>query len=138
MEKKVPRKEDGLLPRPWLFFLAVAFGLVFMDPFHLGPLGGHDYRPVKHNIAPYDQVMQRWPRDCLSRLRFGKLEFVDEVFGPESLEFDPQGRGPYAGLADGRVVRWMGESIRWKTFALVSPNWYTFSSPFNCLNRASQ
>ncbi|THU56689.1 hypothetical protein C4D60_Mb11t19860 [Musa balbisiana] len=123
MEKKVPRKEDGLLPRPWLFFLAVAFGLVFMDPFHLGPLGGHDYRPVKHNIAPYDQVMQRWPRDCLSRLRFGKLEFVDEVFGPESLEFDPQGRGPYAGLADGRVVRWMGESIRWKTFALVSPNW---------------
>nr|XP_009384587.1 PREDICTED: protein STRICTOSIDINE SYNTHASE-LIKE 13 [Musa acuminata subsp. malaccensis] len=123
MEKKGLRKEDGLLPRPWLSLLALAFGLVFMDPFHLGPLGGHDYRPVKHNIAPYDQVMQRWPRDCRSRLRFGKLEFVDEVFGPESLEFDPQGRGPYAGLADGRVVRWMGESIRWKTFALVSPNW---------------
>ncbi|URD84632.1 adipocyte plasma membrane-associated protein-like [Musa troglodytarum] len=123
MEKKVVCKEDGPLRRPWLFFLALAFGLVFMDAFHLGPLGGHDYRPVKNDIAPYDQVMQRWPRDGRSRLRFGKLEFVDEVFGPESLEFDPQGRGPYAGLADGRVVRWMGESIRWKTFALVSPNW---------------
>ncbi|KAJ6377763.1 hypothetical protein OIU78_028060 [Salix suchowensis] len=64
-----------------------------------------------------------WPRDNKSRLGSGNLEFVDEVFGPESLEFDSLGRGPYAGLADGRVVRWMGEDVGWETFALVSTNW---------------
>ncbi|KAF6175585.1 hypothetical protein GIB67_000883 [Kingdonia uniflora] len=52
-----------------------------------------------------------------------ELVFVDEVYGPESLEFDLMGRGPYTGLADGRVVRWMGENAGWETFALVTPNW---------------
>ncbi|KAJ7947485.1 Strictosidine synthase [Quillaja saponaria] len=32
-------------------------------------------------------------------------------------------RGPYTGLADGRVVRWMGEDVGWETFALVTTNW---------------
>ncbi|KAH9727531.1 protein STRICTOSIDINE SYNTHASE-LIKE 13 [Citrus sinensis] len=67
--------------------------------------------------------MQSWPRDNLSRLVTGKLEFVDEVFGPESLEFDGLGRGPYTGLADGRIVRWMGENVGWETFAIVTSNW---------------
>ncbi|KAJ6690949.1 STRICTOSIDINE SYNTHASE-RELATED [Salix koriyanagi] len=67
--------------------------------------------------------MENWPRDNRSRLGSGNLEFVDEVFGPESLEFDSLGRGPYAGLADGRVVRWMGEDVGWETFALVTSNW---------------
>ncbi|CBI36701.3 unnamed protein product, partial [Vitis vinifera] len=67
--------------------------------------------------------MEDWPRDNRSRLGQGKLEFVDEVFGPESLEFDIFGRGPYTGLADGRIVRWMGDSVGWETFALVTPNW---------------
>ncbi|KAG6741334.1 hypothetical protein POTOM_054567 [Populus tomentosa] len=56
-------------------------------------------------------------------IRSGNLEFVDEDFGPESLEFDSLGRGPYAGLADGRVVRWMGQDVGWETFALVTTNW---------------
>jgi len=33
------------------------------------------------------------------------------------------GRGPYTGLADGRIVRWMGASVGWETFALVTTNW---------------
>lgn len=123
METKVSGAQDGLLPKPRLFFLLMFLGVVVMDPFHLGPLGGHDYRPVRHAIAPYKQVMQQWPRDNQSRLRFGRLEFINEVFGPESLEFDPEGQGPYAGLADGRVVRWMGENIGWETFAVINPNW---------------
>ncbi|XP_072957687.1 protein STRICTOSIDINE SYNTHASE-LIKE 13 [Typha angustifolia] len=123
MEKKVLGREEGLLACPRLFFVALGIALVFMDPFRLGPLGGIDYQPVKHEIAPYKKVMQEWPRDNRSRLRLGKLEFVDEIFGPESIEFDREGRGPYAGLADGRVVRWTGESIGWETFALVNPNW---------------
>ncbi|OAY73688.1 Protein STRICTOSIDINE SYNTHASE-LIKE 13 [Ananas comosus] len=124
MEKKGLIKEDGLLTHPRLVVLfALGLGLIFMDPFHLGPLGGVDYRPVRHDITPYSKVMDHWPRDNRSRLRLGRLEFVDEVFGPESIEFDPVGRGPYAGLADGRVVRWLGESVGWETFAVVNPNW---------------
>lgn len=67
--------------------------------------------------------MDSWPRDQEGRLGNGKLEFEDEVFGPESLEFDSFGRGPYTGLADGRIVRWMGEAVGWETFAVVTTNW---------------
>ncbi|MQM07320.1 hypothetical protein Taro_040162 [Colocasia esculenta] len=102
---------------------AVAVAVVFLDPFRLGPLGRHDYRPVKHYPAPYREVMAGWPRDHRSRLRMGRREFAGDVDGPESLEFDLEGRGPYTGLADGRVVRWMGEGAGWETFALVTANW---------------
>lgn len=124
MEEKRNTREDCLMPQPWLVFFALALGLIYMDPFEMGPLGGYDYRPVKaHDIAPYKEVMEKWRADNGSKLRFGRLEFVDEVFGPESLEFDIKGRGPYAGLADGRIVRWMGGALGWETFSLVSPNW---------------
>ncbi|GER32735.1 calcium-dependent phosphotriesterase superfamily protein [Striga asiatica] len=86
-----------------VFVLAMSF--IVMDPFKWGPLGGRDFRPVRNDIAPYDEVMGGWPWDNRSRLGFGNLEFKDDIFGPESLEFDRLGRGPYAGLADGRVVR---------------------------------
>ncbi|KAJ6419080.1 hypothetical protein OIU84_029228 [Salix udensis] len=123
MEKKGSQRYGTLLQHPLLLLLALAIGFVIMDPFKMGPLGHHDFKPVKHDLAPFKQVMENWPRDNKSRLGSGNLEFVDEVFGPESLEFDSLGRGPYAGLADGRVVRWMGEDVGWETFALVSTNW---------------
>ncbi|KAF5451969.1 hypothetical protein F2P56_027017 [Juglans regia] len=121
--KKNPLKDEALLQHPILFVLVLALGFVIMDPFNMGPLGGHEFMPVRHSIAPYKQVMENWPRDNQSRLGLGKLVFENEVFGPESLEFDHLGRGPYTGLADGRVVRWMGQSVGWETFSLVTPNW---------------
>lgn len=127
MEKKIPLKDEAFLQHPILLVLVLVSALVIMDPLKMGPLGGREYRPVKHSIAPYKQVMESWPRDNQSRLgRLGKLEFVGEVFGPESLEFDNSGRGPYTGLADGRIVRWMGKDVGWETFALVTKNWCAF------------
>ncbi|XP_062079488.1 protein STRICTOSIDINE SYNTHASE-LIKE 13 [Humulus lupulus] len=123
MEKKNQLKDDTFLQHPILILLVLVLGLVIMDPFQMGPVGGLEFRPVKHNIAPYKQVMKNWPRDNQSRLGLGKLEFEGEVFGPESLEFDHMGRGPYTGLADGRIVRWMGRDVGWETFALVTSNW---------------
>ncbi|PON63958.1 Strictosidine synthase [Parasponia andersonii] len=123
MEKKNQLKEDTFLQHPILILLVLVLGLVIMDPFQMGPIGGREFRPVKHSIAPYKQVMKNWPSDNQSRLGLGKLEFEGEVFGPESLEFDHLGRGPYTGLADGRIVRWMGKDVGWETFALVTPNW---------------
>lgn len=123
MEKKREQKDDSFLQHPMLVIFALTLGFLMVDPFNMGPVRGHDFKPVMHDIAPYKQVMASWPRDNLSRLGNGKLEFIDEVFGPESLEFDSSGHGPYTGLADGRVVRWMGEEIGWETFALVTSNW---------------
>ncbi|XP_078440125.1 calcium-dependent phosphotriesterase superfamily protein [Wolffia australiana] len=98
--------------------------MVLIDGLGLGPLGRHPYRPVKHDIAPYDTVMAGRRGDSASRLRAGRREFVGQVFGPESMEFDLTGRGPYTGLADGRVVRRTGhDPARWETFALVVANW---------------
>ncbi|XP_031477253.1 protein STRICTOSIDINE SYNTHASE-LIKE 13 [Nymphaea colorata] len=123
MEKKSLFADGVFCNHPFQVLLSILLALVFTDPLHIGPLGGHNFKPVQHTIAPYAEVMASWPRDNLSRLRLGKRQFVNEVYGPESLEFDLQGRGPYTGLADGRVVRWMGDSAGWETFALVSPNW---------------
>nr|XP_034570912.1 protein STRICTOSIDINE SYNTHASE-LIKE 10-like [Setaria viridis] len=39
------------------------------------------------------------------------------VTGAESLAFDRRGRGPYAGVSDGRVLRWDGNANGWTTFA---------------------
>ena len=44
-----------------------------------------------------------------------------EVQGPENVAFAPQGRMPYTGVADGRVVFWDGK--RWVPFATASPRW---------------
>ncbi|GMH08672.1 hypothetical protein Nepgr_010512 [Nepenthes gracilis] len=124
MEKKTHGKDHGLAHQhPVLLAVGLALGFILMDPFEMGPVGGHRFKPVKHVIAPYKQVMENWPRDNESRLGLGKLEFVDEVFGPESLEFDNLGRGPYTGLADGRIVRWTGHTAGWETFAIVTPSW---------------
>ncbi|KAK2425096.1 Calcium-dependent phosphotriesterase superfamily protein [Trifolium repens] len=124
MEKRNLLKDETFLQHPYLVAIFLVLSFLVMDPFHLGPVSEHEFRPVKHNIAPYKQVMKNWPRDNMSRLAMhGKLEFENEVFGPESLEFDNMGRGPYTGLADGRVVRWMGEELGWETFAVVTSNW---------------
>lgn len=125
MEKKklLLLRDEALLQHPVVLLLVLVLGFVVMDPLQMGPLGNHEFKPVKHSIAPYKQVMERWPRDNESRLGLGKLEFEDQVFGPESLEFDALGRGPYTGLADGRIVRWMGKDLGWETFALVTTNW---------------
>ncbi|KAF5728801.1 strictosidine synthase-like [Tripterygium wilfordii] len=123
MEMKNPLREEILWQHPFLILLTLVLSFVIIDPFRMGSIGGHELKPVKHDIAPYKQVMENWPRDNMSRLGDGNLEFKDEVFGPESLEFDRFGRGPYTGLADGRIVRWLGENVGWETFALVTANW---------------
>ncbi|KAF5942074.1 hypothetical protein HYC85_019716 [Camellia sinensis] len=97
MEKRSQLKDEFLLQHPYLLVLALALGFIIMDPFQMSPVGGHKFRPVKNDIAPYKLVMENWPKDNMSRLSLGNLEFVDEIFGPESLEFDIWGHGPYTG-----------------------------------------
>lgn len=44
--------------------------------------------------------------------------------GPESFAFDPRGEGPYTGVSDGRVVKWVASERRWVDFAFTSPSRY--------------
>ncbi|CAN6338153.1 unnamed protein product [Urochloa humidicola] len=41
----------------------------------------------------------------------------DGVTGAESLAFDRRGQGPYAGVSDGRILKWDGVAQKWSTFA---------------------
>ncbi|CAL4931045.1 unnamed protein product [Urochloa decumbens] len=45
------------------------------------------------------------------------LPLPDGVTGAESLAFDRRGQGPYAGVSDGRVLKWGGSAVGWTTFA---------------------
>ncbi|KAL6987270.1 hypothetical protein U1Q18_013021 [Sarracenia purpurea var. burkii] len=41
--------------------------------------------------------------------------------GPESFAFDPHGGGPYTGVSDGRIIKWVDDERRWIDFAVTSP-----------------
>ncbi|CAH2063900.1 unnamed protein product [Thlaspi arvense] len=43
------------------------------------------------------------------------------VDGPESIEWDPKGEGPYAAVVDGRILKWRGHGLGWVEFAYTSP-----------------
>jgi hypothetical protein len=46
----------------------------------------------------------------------GRLELIPVdggAAGPESVAFDGAGGGPYAGVSDGRVLRWLPTERRW-------------------------
>ncbi|CAK7340216.1 unnamed protein product [Dovyalis caffra] len=54
---------------------------------------------------------QLWKWEALS---------LDGATGPESFAFDPFGQGPYAGVADGRIIKWEEHERRWIHFAITS------------------
>jgi hypothetical protein len=71
---------------------------------------GFEAHPV--DLPGADEIPRH--ADAADRLR-------GDVQGPESVAFDPRGRGPYTGVADGRVAFWDG--ARWAAFATTSPRW---------------
>lgn len=42
--------------------------------------------------------------------------------GPESVVFDRYGGGPYTGISDGRIIKWLANERRWTNFAITTPN----------------
>ncbi|CAN4104465.1 unnamed protein product [Withania somnifera] len=48
--------------------------------------------------------------------------------GPESIAFDPNGEGPYTGVADGRILKW--QESYWADFAVTSSHRKNCTLPF--------
>ena len=61
----------------------------------------------------------------LSEAAIEAVELPGGVFGPESIAFDCRGEGPYAGVGDGRILKWNGSDLGWTQFAYTSPNRYS-------------
>ncbi|CAA6662832.1 unnamed protein product [Spirodela intermedia] len=99
-------------------FLALAL-YCGLDPLKQGPMVEFPgFETYKVDLCPWEDLPPE--RDVEDRLEKAEIRFKGQVQGPESIAFDPQGRGPYTGVADGRVVFWDGKS--WSGFAYTSPN----------------
>ncbi|WOK92229.1 hypothetical protein Cni_G00920 [Canna indica] len=100
-----------------LFLAAAAY--CGLDPLGHRPMidfPGFEAYPIE--LPAWSEVPEA--RDPEERLQRAEVRFLSQVQGPESIAFDPQGRGPYTGVADGRVLFWNGDS--WSDFAHTSPN----------------
>ncbi|XP_031475816.1 protein STRICTOSIDINE SYNTHASE-LIKE 3-like [Nymphaea colorata] len=99
-----------------VFFFALYCGI---DPFHHSAIHGFpDFKAHKVDFPPWSQLPS--VNDPDNKLQRSEIKFLNQVQGPESIAFDPLGRGPYTGVADGRVIFWNGES--WTDFAYTSSN----------------
>ncbi|PSS01746.1 Protein STRICTOSIDINE SYNTHASE-LIKE 2 like [Actinidia chinensis var. chinensis] len=45
---------------------------------------------------------------------------IEGAVGPESFAFDPHHGGPYTGVSDGRIIKWLENERRWIDFAVTS------------------
>lgn len=89
------------------------------DPFKHSPISGFpDFETYRLELPDWSKVPT--DRDAENLLQKSEIKFLNQVQGPESIAFDPLGRGPYTGVADGRVLFWDGHS--WNDFAYTSPN----------------
>lgn len=96
--------------------LAVYCGL---DPFKHSAISEFpNFESFKVDMPAWSEIPVE--KDSQNLLQKSEIKFLDQIQGPESIAFDPQGRGPYTGIADGRVVFWDGE--KWNDFAYTSAN----------------
>lgn len=99
------------------FFLLALYCAI--DPFkHSAIANFPDFETYYVELPSWSQIPTE--RDSENLLQKSTIMFKDQVQGPESVAFDSLGRGPYTGVADGRVLFWNGES--WTDFAYTSPN----------------
>lgn len=102
--------------------VAVVASFIAFDPLGLRPIAGYpDFTVWPVEVRPYHQN-HKFPRDHHNKLQQSEILFSHQVFGPESLAFDARDRGPYTGIADGRILRWEGAHLGWTQFATVYPN----------------
>lgn len=106
----------------WVLVVAVLAWFFASDPLELSPLAGVQDFQAQYVDRPSHNPLDNITRDADNKLQAAELIGEGEIFGPESIAFDLQGKGPYTGLSDGRIVRYDGPEIGWNTFATTSKN----------------
>ncbi|XP_050229748.1 protein STRICTOSIDINE SYNTHASE-LIKE 10-like [Mercurialis annua] len=91
----------------FFFLLFVSAAQAQSSPWPRFPWFFHRYPP--HTAPPLNS-------------NYHQINLPGRVLGPESLAFDCNGRGPYVGVSDGRVLRWHETTQSWVEFAVTSPH----------------
>ena len=104
----------------WVLIVSVLLWFFATDPLELSSLSGIEDFHAQYVPVPADNVLATIERDTESKLRASEIIGKGKFFGPESLAFDAQGRGPYTGVSDGSVVRYDGLELGWTTFATTT------------------
>ncbi|KAH9296350.1 hypothetical protein KI387_039938 [Taxus chinensis] len=111
--------------------IALLAHFIGTDPLGMSLVSQHpnlSFKPIQlHTLSSQPRV-----RDEKNRLKNAQIPAVVEgAVGPESLAFDNDGRGPYTGVSDGRILRWDGPTLGWTQFALTSSNRSEVCNPKN-------
>lgn len=107
-----------------ILFLLLALYCGF-DPFGHSPIADFpEFETRKVDLPAWSDVPT--DVDAENLLQKSEIKFFNQVQGPESIAFDPLARGPYTGVADGRILFWNGHS--WTDFAYTSSNRSEFFS----------
>ncbi|KAK0587239.1 hypothetical protein LWI29_019610 [Acer saccharum] len=67
-------------------------------------------------------IFLSFPSIVLSTQSFKKLQLPSPTMGADSFAFDSLGKGPYTGIADGRILKYYEASGGFADFAVTSPN----------------
>ncbi|XP_058734905.1 protein STRICTOSIDINE SYNTHASE-LIKE 3-like [Vicia villosa] len=90
-----------------------------LDPFNHSPIANFpNFEAKKVHMPAWSQLPNDIDQHNL--LQNSTIRFLNQIQGPESIVFDNLGRGPYTGLADGRILFWNEDN--WVDFAYTSPN----------------
>lgn len=73
----------------------------------------------------------------INNLEASKIIKVTGALGPESIAFDPNGDGPYTGVADGRILKWQGDELGWTEFAVTTSRRYLHISSLQLMTHSS-
>jgi hypothetical protein len=112
----------GLPLAAGVLVVAVLAWFIASDPLELSFLSGISDFHAQYVAPPSYNALRNITRDTESKLQASEIIGKGEIFGPESIAFDVQGKGPYTGLSDGRIVRYDGPELGWTTFATTSKN----------------
>ena len=105
-----------------VLIVGVLAWFIASDPLAPSCLSGIADFQAQYVAPPSHNPLTNITRDTDSKLQASEIIGTGELFGPESIAFDAQGRGPYTGLSDGRIVRYDGPELGWTTFAITSKN----------------